>query len=203
MSDSSTLSHYVARPKKIDNRGLTLPRTHAYIGSMSTHPMQRYIAEAEALRAELRATFGDDEQLLVDTIEGATSLDKVVDTLDAGIFNDENIIAGLKKGKEDIEARMERLKKRVEVQRALAKKALEIAGWNRARECTYATIGLQNKAPALGKIQESKITASRFWKTKDPELDRKALLDALKAGEKIEGAELEPPGAKVLTYRRR
>jgi hypothetical protein len=170
--------------------------------AMSQHNVQRYIAEAAALKAELKVVCGEDEQALIDTLEGATSLDKVVETLDAGIFSDENLIAGLEKGLADIKARMERINKRVEVQRALAKKAFEVAGWNRSRECTYATIGLQNKPVALGKVEEAKITERRFWKDQDPKLDRKALLAALKDGEAIEGAELEPP-TKVLTYRRR
>ena len=171
-------------------------------GSMTHHPLQRYIAEAEALKAELKAICGEDEQALVDTLEGATSLDKVVEALDASIFQDQNLLAGLKKGEEDIKARMERLKKRVEVQRSLVKKAFDVAGWNSPRVCVYGTFGTQPKPVALGKVEEAKITATRFWKEQDPKLDRVALLDALKAGEEIEGAELEPR-TTVLTYRRR
>lgn len=170
---------------------------------MSLHPLQRYIVEAEALRAQLKAECGDDEQAIIDTLEGATDLDKVVEILDASIFRDESLIAGVDAEMaklKTLKLRKDRLEKRIETKYALAKKAFEVAGWNQARQTPLGTVSLTNKAPCLGPLEEAKIPV-RYWKDQDPKLDRVGLLNDVKDGQKVPGASLAPP-TKVLSIRR-
>ena len=166
---------------------------------MGTHVLQRYIIEAQLLKAELKALCGDDEQALIDSLEGASNLDEVMERLDGLLLKDEGLVVAIKKQAETLTTRKQRLEKRIEVQKALAKKALEVAGW-RSRECAFGTYTQARKAACLGNLDEAKIP-STFWLDQDPKLDRSALLTALKAGEKIPGAELEPDGT-ILQVRR-
>lgn len=167
---------------------------------MDTQALHRHIIEAEALRAQLRAEFGDDEEtLILDTLEGATDLDKVIDKLDAALFGDEGLVAGIEAQQKVLAKRKERLLRRIELQQGLVKKALEIAGW-KSRESPYGTYSQKRKAPCLGKLDEPKIPP-KYWIQPDPRLDRVALLDALKKGEKVTGASLEPE-TTILQVRR-
>ena len=50
----------------------------------------------------------------------------------------------------------------------------------------------QQAAPALEVVAEDKIPAA-YWKPQPFKLDRQGLLQALKAGTAVEGAELAPP----------
>ncbi|MCH8517488.1 MAG: siphovirus Gp157 family protein [Cyclobacteriaceae bacterium] len=51
------------------------------------------------------------------------------------------------------------------------------------------TVALQNNPPRVDDYEPGKIPQA-YWKQADPQLDRRALLDALKAGEEVPGAAL-------------
>ena len=165
---------------------------------MDVQAINRHLIEAEALRAELRLLC-DDEEVIVDTLEGATNLDKVLDSLDGAILEDETLVAAIKNGLDALQKRKERLQKRVEVRRALAKKVMEIAGWSK-RVCPFGTYGLRPKPVCLGALEEAKIPP-KWWVLGDPNVDRRSLMAALIAGEEVPGASLEAPSV-ILQVRR-
>lgn len=123
----------------------------------------------------------------------------MLDFLLSRIGFDEAMIDTLGKQSKQISERVGRLKRRVETQRALVKKALELSGWGRC-ERPLATINLSPKQACLGDIDEAKVPL-RFWKQPDPVLDRAALLVALNNNEDIPGAKLAPNDV-VLHIRR-
>ncbi len=145
------------------------------------------ITIAKRIRGEIEAQT-DDHEVVRDTLEGAVDLDGVIDWLLASIANDEAMVKAINEQVADLQKRTKRLKERTVSQRALIKKALTEALWDR-RERPAATITLGKKPAHLGDVDVTKIPG-KFWIEKDPELDKKAILEALLAKEKVPGATL-------------
>lgn len=172
----------------------------------ATKPKKGYIdplkeaQAAAALIASLRQMGeGDDEALLVDTIEGETSLLEILDELLTQIATDQGLADGARKAAADVITRAERFEKRAEAARALIEQALMVAEVEKL-ERPAATLSLVRRAPKVEIAEESEIPAE-FWKVGDPKLDRKALLDALKGGRDVPGACLSN-SAPSLTIRK-
>lgn len=155
---------------------------------------------ANALIASLRQMGeGDDEALLLDTIEGETSLLETLDKLLTQISADQGLADGARKAAADIVTRAERFEKRAETARALIEQALMVAELEKL-ERPAATLSLVRRAPKVEIAEESEIPAE-FWKPGDPKLDRKALAEALKGGRDVPGACLSN-SAPSLTIRK-
>lgn len=188
-------------PKNRADRGARMGATEAHAPQLEA---ARLLALAESLRQEIAALAGDDEETTRDTLEGEVGddLDSILDFLIQQNDLDEVLVIGLKAQMALYTKRRARLEQRMERREALMLKVLTVAGWD-FRERPLATLGRTRKAPALGQLDESKIPM-RFWVEQRPELDRKALLKALKElkdGEKIPGAELAEK-SYILAIRR-
>ena len=155
--------------------------------------------KAAAAVKDAIAKLTDDEDVIRDTLEGETDLDGVLRYLLKEIGGTEAMLEGLTIHIRELKSRQHRFKRRIEDYRALALQAMDIAEWNK-RELDVGTLSLGKSAPAMLVTDEAAIPA-RFWKAGDPQLDRNAVLAALKADETIPGAELKN-GAPVLTIRR-
>lgn len=158
-----------------------------------TKPRKGYIdpikeaQAAAALIASLRQMGeGEDEALLIDSIEGQTSLLEILDELLTQIAADQGLAEGARKSAADVAARAERFEKRAESARALVEQALMIAEIDKL-ERPAATLSLVRRGPKVEITEEAEIPA-QFWKAGDPKLDRKGLLDALKNGDAVPGA---------------
>lgn len=162
------------------------------------HDPHRAIVAAQMLRREIEALTAD-EDVVRDTLEGEVDLDGILDHLIKGLSHDETLILAIGSEIAKLEDRIARLTARTEVQKTLIRKAMEVAGWSK-RERPLATLSLGRKAPCLGALDEAKIPA-KFWVEVDPRLSKKALLEALKAGEEVPGASLAPDDY-VLSIRR-
>jgi len=159
------------------------------------------IREAQAvasLRESLAAVDADDEALLIDTIEGETSLFEIIDIIIRRMVDNRVMIAGLEAVIGDLETRQARYEQRIKADRALIEQAMMIADLPKI-ERPAATLSLATRAPKALVEEESSIPA-RFWKTGAPTLDRSALLAALKDGEAVPGARLDN-AAPSLTAR--
>jgi len=161
---------------------------NANVSSSRIDPAREALA-AKALRESIAAlNAGDDEDLVLDTIEGETGLFEAIDALLARLIADKGLISGLAGAYAELAARQARFERRVETTRALIEQALSIAEIVKL-ERPAATLSMTQRGPKLEVATEAEIPA-RFWKASDPKLDRKALTDALKAGEDIAGAYL-------------
>ncbi len=156
------------------------------------------ITIAKRIRGEIEAQT-DDQEVVRDTLEGAVDLDQVLDWLLASIANDEAMVKAIGEQVSDLNKRIKRLKERTVSQRALLKKALTEALWDR-RERPAATVSIGRKPAHLGEIDTTKIP-SKFWVDSDPVLDKDAILKALLAKEKVPGAKLIDD-ATTLSIRR-
>jgi hypothetical protein len=152
-----------------------------------------------ALKESLRQLGADDDDaLLLDSIEGETSLFEAIDKLLLKITEDVAMAKGADAAALAMTARAERFEKRAEASRALIEQALFIAELPKL-ERPAATLSLVNR-PAKVEVAEEADIPAEFWKVGDPKLDKKALLAALKEGRAVPGACLSN-AAPSLTIR--
>lgn len=164
-------------------------------------PDYRIGREAEAaasLRASLAQLAEGDEDLMLDMIEGETSLVECIDALLVRMASDRALVEGTAKVVADLEDRARRVEKRIAFDRALIEQAMATAEITKL-ERPVATLSLANRPPSLRVDSEADIPAE-FWTAGAPKLDRKALSAALKDGRPIPGAALSN-AAPSLTIR--
>lgn len=167
--------------------------------SASLDPIKEALA-VNALKESLRQLGEEgDETLLLDSIEGETSLLEAIDKLLLAISSDQGLEAGALAAAEKLRTRADRFAKRAEAARALIEQALLVADLPKI-ERPAATLSLVARAPKVEVTEEAEIPAE-FWKTGDPTLDKKSLLAALKEGRAVPGACLSngPPSLTIRT----
>ena len=155
---------------------------------------------AAALRQSI-ASLDEDDALLIDMVEGETSLFEAVDAILERMAQDRVLVAGTEAVIAELDQRKGRFAKRIESDRALIEQALMIAEIDTAIERPTATITLAKRPAKLVIETESDIPAE-FWKTAAPTLDKKALAAAIKDGATIPGAVMSN-AAPSLTIRTR
>lgn len=147
---------------------------------------------AQALLANIRDVIGDDEEMALVAVEGETCL---IEAIGAAV----NRIAELNAHCEALETQAKALserRSRFESQAASIKAAVFVAMGQaelRKLELPQATLSVRAVPPKAEVLDEAAIPP-KFWKAQDPKLDRKALLDALKAKEFVPGATLSNGG---------
>lgn len=160
------------------------------------------VKEAKAVMALREGLAGlldaGDPELLIDTIEGETSLFEAIDRLLLTIAESDGLASGARAVAAEIQHRAERFTKRAETARAMIEQALMIADLEKV-ERPGGTLSLVRRAPKLELTEEADIPAE-FWKAGDPKLDKKALAAAIKEGRSIPGACLSN-AAPSLTIR--
>jgi hypothetical protein len=156
-------------------------------------------AAAQSLLASIRAAIGDDEQAALDAIEGETTLFEAVD---ASL----NRLAEIEALRDSIGAlitcyreRSDRLDNQAEQIRAALCVAMSMAGVKKL-ERPAGTLSLRSTPPKAIITSEADLP-SRFYVEQNPKLDKKSVLEALKAGEKVAGAELSNGGETVALRR--
>jgi len=154
-----------------------------------------------ALRQSI-AVLNEDDQLLADTIEGETGLFEVIDALLIRIVGDRVHLEGIDAVVADLEERKSRFKRRIEADRALIEQAMMIAALAKI-ERPVCSLFLSARTPKVEVMTEADIPA-RFWKTPDPELDKKALGHALKERQAAIEAlgDIKDPDAKAVALAR-
>jgi hypothetical protein len=148
-----------------------------------------------ALRESLAAVDAEDEALLLDTVEGETSLFEAIDLILERIVGNQAMVDGMKAAEDRLAARRQRYEKRVETDRTLIEQALALAELQKV-ERPLATLSMSKRTPSLVVLEEADIPAD-YFKAADPKLDRKALTDALKARAKALDDLPEAPEARA------
>ncbi|MCF4166368.1 siphovirus Gp157 family protein [Zavarzinia compransoris] len=156
------------------------------------------LAAARILRESLK-DFGDDEDLIRDTVEGETDLHEAIAAVIHSMDEDQIIVDGIAVRIDALKARLDAAKDRIGRKRALIEQAMTI-GEIKTLRLPEVTLTVSS-TPRTVDVTDETLIPSRFWKPKDPTLDRAALTEALKGGEEIEGARLDNGGIK-LTIRR-
>ena len=142
-----------------------------------------------ALRRQIFEAVPDiDDETLADTLEGATNLHEAISALVRSSLDDEDLVSALRVRLEAYKQRLNRLGNRIKAKRALAQSAMEEAGIERIQEADF-TLSLRNGLPSVV-ITDEAVIPEWFWIPQASKLDRRGLLDALKSGTAVTGAEL-------------
>ena len=163
------------------------------------HAARNELQAAEKLKASLADALALDPDLLLDTMEGETSLLDIVDALLLSELADAAHVEALKEAKSTLDARKQRYEARQATRRALIEQAMMLLERKKLERPT-ATLSLSERAPTV-KVEDESAIPSRFFTSK-PVLDLVAVKDAVKSGEDVPGAILTN-GSVSLTIRRR
>lgn len=152
--------------------------------------------------AELLAALGDDahdDDLAHDMIEGETDFFEAVERALSEIDECEIMQAGIKDMQKRLSDRLARVSGRADRLRGLIDQAFQMAEI-KSHKFASATISTKAVPRKLIVTDESQIPA-RFYEPQPPKLDRKALLDAMKAGKGVPGADMSNGGTTIQIRR--
>lgn len=159
------------------------------------HKLHMAIRAADVLKAQLQKIAGDDPDVIRDTIEGEIDLRELI-----AVAAERNVIEGAEiEGidalVEKLQARKDRIKTRIELRRVAMLTAMQ-SGDIPKLVTPAGTISRKAVPPSALILEESQIPAD-YWKAQEPRLDKKAVLDALKAGTVVPGAQLSNGGETI------
>lgn len=132
---------------------------------------------------------GEDSDLLADMIEGETELYPFAERVVEQICNDEALLIGLTAIIEKLQSRKKRIENRRKHARNIVCMVMDEAD-QKTLELPQATITIYAIDPNIIIQDEAKIP-SKYWKPKDPTLDKSALRKDANAGDKIPGITLD------------
>lgn len=152
------------------------------------------LAKYQKLRA-LLASEEPDEQAILDTLEGETNLHEALIEVAESALDDEALAAAIQTRIEALQARKSRCETTAEHKRGLIIMAMERAGLKQVKGVS-ATLSVK-PLPGKAVINDEAVMPARFFVPQDPRLDRKALTEALRNGEQVEGATLSNGGVSL------
>ena len=154
-----------------------------------THALSNEFSRFTELRRRLiEADPEIDETTLLDTLEGATSLHEAIGEVMRAALEDEALADGLKGRLEEMRERLERIETASAKKRQVAQFVMEEAGIEKILAPDF-TVSLR-VAPQGVVITSEEDIPEWFWVPQAPKLDRKHILETLKAGTAVMGAEL-------------
>jgi Siphovirus Gp157 len=163
--------------------------------------LAQHLAAHQYLREELVKQFPEtDEDTLRDTVEGLTSLPEILANILRGHLDDVALVTALRARIGDMQERAARLELRADQKRALVLAVMERADMRKLVQPDFSAF-LRNAAPGLIVVNEAQIPEP-FWRPQPAKLDRRGVLEALKAGHSVPGAALGP-GTSTLSVRTR
>lgn len=151
------------------------------------------LRRAEEIRKWLREE--GDPVLIFDTIEGETELHEAIAAVVEELAENNALITGIRSLEDSLAERRGRLEKSVATLREVITMAMERAQIN-ALKTPLATLSIRPVPPGVLITDESQIPA-RFFKAKDPTLDKAALNKAVAAGEAVPGTSLSNGGVTL------
>jgi hypothetical protein len=142
--------------------------------------------QIEALKA-LYPEITEDADLLADVLEGETNLDRVLEKLVDFVRDAETMMAAVKARKDDIAERQKRFERQAESGRKIIQQLMESAHQTKVvlPEATLSITAAREKA----EITNVDDLPQGYFRTERKPLS-KEILSALKAGDKVPGAEL-------------
>ena len=143
--------------------------------------------EFNTLWAVLEDELADDEMILGAWETAQEDLTIKLENCCKYIKNEEALIAGLKEEEERLNARRKAKENAIKRLKALMQDAMTAAG-EKKLQCGSFTTSIQNNAPSVV-VDEQYIEniPEEYLRIKEPEIDRKKMLEDLKAGKDLEG----------------
>jgi hypothetical protein len=140
-----------------------------------------------------------DEETLADTVEGLSTLPDILEAVIRSALTDEALAEGLRGRIQDMEARLTRLSERASARRGLARDVMVDVGLKKITAPDF-TASIRAGSPSLAIVDEAKIP-SAYWESREPKLNRHALLSDLKLQGEVPGVALASP-EPTLSVRR-
>ena len=157
-----------------------------------SHPVLHELTYHRYLRERLEAAFPDaDEETLMDTLEGMTSLTDSLAELLRSSLEDQTFALALRSRMSDMQERYSRFEARARKKRELVCTVMEEADLKKLTEPDF-TVSLRPSRPPLMIIDEAAIPGD-YWRPQPATLDRMGLISALSNGRDIPGAVLGNP----------
>ncbi len=159
---------------------------------MDNHNLSQEAVHYAYLRERLEAAFPDaDEETLMDTLEGMTSLTDSLAELLRSSQEDQSLASALRSRMADMQERYSRFEERARKKRELVCTVMEEADLKKLTESDF-TVSLRPARAPLMIIDEAAIPGD-YWKPQPAKLDRMGLISALSNGRDIAGAVLGNP----------
>lgn len=156
---------------------------------MTVSPLRFELHRYNILRQKLLEAVPDaDEETLHDTLEGITSLNELIAEIIRSALCDAALQTGLRSRLDEMRQRLSRLEQREAKKRQLALEAMSEAGLAKLEQPDF-TASSRASPPALVVVAESEIPDD-YWVPQPPKLDRQAVLQALKRGTTVPGAQV-------------
>src|SRR5215207_3052078 len=143
---------------------------------------------SELRRRLLEADPEIDERTLFDTLEGATNIREAIASVIRSALDDERLAEALKTRLEEMRERLARITATADKKRQVALAAMEEADIDKILEPDF-TVSVRAAPPGVIIVNEQDIPEG-FWIPQPPKLDKRQILEALKAGTAVMGAEL-------------
>ncbi len=157
-----------------------------------THPIHHQLTYHRYLRERLEAAFPDaDEETLMDTLEGMTSLTDSLAELLRSSQEDQSLASALRSRIADMQERCARFEARARKKRELVTSVMEQADLKKLTEPDF-TVSLRAARAPLMIIDEAAIPGD-YGRPQPAQLDRMGLISALSNGRDIPGAVLGNP----------
>lgn len=151
------------------------------------------------LSDQLKAQYAEiDEETLKDTLEGLSQLPELIEAVTRSSLEDGAYAEALKARMGEMGERLSRLRFRQEKKRELVLWAMEKAGMERHQAAEFSLF-LRSNPPRL-EVDKVEMIPGEFFVPQPSRLDRAGLIAALKRGDPVCGAHLEP-AERGLTVR--
>lgn len=147
-------------------------------------PIANVAQIAAQIKSRLLETFpelAEDEQALMDTLEGLTDFNELAERVIASALNDDALAVALKARQADMSERCGRFEARSKAKRAAVATAMETVGVKKI-EAPECTISLRAVAPKVVITDETKLPETYWVETVMRRPDKDAIKDDLKVG---------------------
>ncbi len=159
---------------------------------MHSFSLSRDLTHHRVLRERLETAFPDaDEETLMDTLEGMTSLTDSLTELLRSSQEDQSLASALRSRMSDMQERCGRFEERARKKRELVCTVMEEAELKKLMEPDFTVSLRQARAPLM--IIDEEAIPGDYWKPQPAKLDRMGLISALSNGRDIAGAVLGNP----------
>ena len=159
-------------------------------------PLIRELTYHEYFRAQLLERFPDaDEETLKDTLEGLTDLPEMLAAVIRSRQEDRTLAKALSLRIEEMQERLSRFEHKVEKKRDLVAHVMERAHIEKVIESDFTASLRQVPQPLI--ISDETTIPEEFRKPQLAKLDRRKLIDCLRAGQQIAGVYLGNGGRTV------
>lgn len=161
------------------------------------HMLHTAIRDADVLKAHLIEIAGDDVDVIRDTLEGEIDLKGLICIAAEENAKDAALATSIRELKDRLTERLDRVEKRISLRKTAILSAMQ-AGEIHKIETPAGTIS-RKALPPQALILDEALIPSDYFKPQDPKLDKKAVLDALKAKAEVPGAMLSNGGETIQT----